>query len=77
MENLKKIHQPAKKSIFFLLLAVIFILTSIIYERGVHKRISPEHVAEKFQEAFLQADDLIISISDSIAKPKYFRWLFF
>jgi len=71
MEEITKKTSLGRKSLLFLSLALIFILTSIIYERGLYTRTSEENVRNNFQEAFWQADKLLQDHIDTIAQPAY------
>jgi len=69
-ENTQK-HILGRKFLLFLSFALILILTSVIYERGIHTKSSEQNVLENFQEAFLQADKILTAQLDTLAKPNY------
>ena len=70
IKTIKK-YSLGKKSLFFLLLALFFISASLIYEREVYKKQSPENITDAFQKTFLQADNLLASYIDSLSQPVY------
>ncbi|MEN8223905.1 MAG: HAMP domain-containing sensor histidine kinase [Bacteroidota bacterium] len=64
-------YSLAKKSLSFFILAIIFILTALIYERSFYRKSSPENITHEFQETFISAEKLLASYIDSLNKPAY------
>lgn len=66
-------YSLGKKSLFFLMLAIFFIVASLIYEREVNRKYSPENITEVFQKTFFQADNLLSSYIDSLSKQEHLK----
>ena len=58
---------------FFLILALFFIVASLIYEHEVNRKYSSENITEVFQKTFFQADNLLSTYIDSLSKPDYLK----
>ena len=60
-----------RKSLFYFLLSLFFIFTSIIYEFSLSKKFSAEKIALSFQEEFYACDNFLISALDSLSAQDY------
>jgi len=60
-----------ERFLFYLILGLIFILTSVVYEwRVVHKNY-PDRIFENFQEDFSETENLLSVFLDSLTHEKY------
>lgn len=59
-----------QRFLFYLILGLMFILTSVIYEWRVVHRNYPERIAENFQEDFLEMENDLSACLDSLSQPK-------
>ncbi|HSG67982.1 MAG TPA: hypothetical protein VK994_04695, partial [Bacteroidales bacterium] len=69
MDDLRQKQQLVKKSIFFFVLALIFISSALIYEVWMVGRSAPDMIAKEFQESVYRADENISSSLDSLVSP--------
>jgi len=72
MNFFNKITLRRKKFPLYLSLALIFILTSVIYEFFVERDKPAEKQAKIFQSNLLEAEELLISNLKVFSSPEYF-----
>ena len=67
MTNSVDNRQAWRKSLFFLILATLFILGSVIYDSYVNMKNRPENITLTFQEEFSDAEKKLSLLLDSIS----------
>ena len=71
MEKYSKNRHLTQRFLFYLSLALIFILTSVIYEARVLQNRDPEKVFLDFQEEFSDAEKFLSSSLQKLSAEKY------
>ena len=69
----KQLHKRkvTQRFLFYLIIGLIFILTSVTYELRVVHRNFPERIAANLQEEFLEMENLLSVYLDSLSKDEF------
>ncbi|MCK5337801.1 MAG: hypothetical protein KAJ50_03280, partial [Bacteroidales bacterium] len=71
MDKSENNRQINRKFLFYLSLALIFILTSFIYDFRINNSSSPEKILKTLQADFNDAEKKLSVYLDSLAQPNY------